>query len=95
MVGIEKDLYREQGLEAHRIAKKAGKHIGRPPYGFGTDNVYLVPNENFGAARRAIEAVDELNWSVRKASRHTGIPRRTLSSILERKELYSDTEGQI
>ncbi len=76
------------GLKA---AREAGKWTTRPPYGFTTnDEGYLQPNENFGKAVDAIHAVEELDWSHRKASRHTGVSRRTIPNIIERKGLYLD-----
>lgn len=76
------------GLQA---AEAAGKWVGRPPYGFSTDDEgYLQPDENFGNAREAIIAVEEKGWSDRKAARHSGVPRRTVPNVVERKELYLD-----
>lgn len=76
------------GLQA---AEAAGKWVGRPPYGFSTDEEgYLQPDENFGNAREAIIAVEEKGWSDRKAARHSGVPRRTVPNVVERKELYLD-----
>jgi hypothetical protein len=36
--------------------------------------------------------VDELGWSDRKAARHTGVPRRTIPNVVERKDLYLSEE---
>lgn len=70
-------------------AEAAGKWVGRPPYGFSTDDDgYLQPNENFANAREAIIGVEENGWSDRKAARHSGVPRRTVPNVVERKELY-------
>jgi DNA invertase Pin-like site-specific DNA recombinase len=75
-------------------AEAAGKWVGRPPYGFSTDDDgYLQPNENFGNARDAIIAVEEKGWSDRKASRHSGVPRRTVPNVVERQELYLEEYG--
>ena len=90
---LEAEMLKQRTVEGLRAAESAGKHIGRPPYGFETDDDgYLIPSEEYPAARDAIEAVEELGWSVRKAARHTGIPRRTVSNILERRSLYRDVE---
>jgi lambda repressor-like predicted transcriptional regulator len=35
-----------------------------------------------------IEAVEDLGWSKRKTARHTGVSRRTVARILDRRELY-------
>ena len=80
---LEGEMLQQRTVEGLRAAENAGKHIGRPPYGFETnDEGYLVPNEDFTQARNAIEAVDELDWSKRKAARHTGVSRRTLANHL-------------
>lgn len=90
---LEAEMFKQRTVEGLRAAESAGKHVGRPPYGFETDeDGYLVPNEQYSQARDAIEAIDELGWSVRKAARHTGVPRRTLPNVLERKELYLSDE---
>lgn len=76
-----------------RAAEAAGKWVGRPPYGFSTDeDGYLQPNKNFSNAREAIIGVEENDWSDRKASRHSGVPRRTVPNLIERKELYLDRD---
>lgn len=70
-------------------AEAARKWVGRSPYGFSADNDgHLQPNENFANARRAIIGVEEKRWSDRKASRHSGVPRRTVPNVVERKEPY-------
>ncbi|ELZ93566.1 recombinase family protein [Haloferax volcanii] len=74
------------GVEA---AKNAGKHTGRPPFGFDTDSDgYLVPNDDYDRALAAIELVEEDDESIRAASRHTGIARATIRNILDREDLY-------
>lgn len=91
---VEVENLRENTIAGLRAAQAAGKHVGRPPYGFTTgDDGYLQPNENFGKAVDAIEAVETLGWSHRKASRHTGVPRKTIVSILDRKEMYLEVEA--
>lgn len=86
---LEAKKIRENTIAGLRAAEAAGKWTSRPPYGFTTDDDgYLQPTEEFGSAVEAIEAVEELGWSHRKAARHTGVPRRTVPNILERKELY-------
>lgn len=86
---LEAELTRERVLEGLRAAEAAGKWTKRPPYGFTTDDEgYLQPSEDFQQAVRAILAVEEQGWSHRKASRHTGVPRRTVPNLLDRKALY-------
>jgi len=80
---------KDNTMQGLRAAEAAGKWIGAPPYGFTTDDDgYLQPTEKFHNALEAIRAVDEAGWSHRKASRHTGVPRRTVPNLLERRELY-------
>lgn len=93
---IKAKKVKENTIEGLRAAEAAGKWAGRPPYGFTTDDDgYLHPNENFGNARDAIEAVEELGWSDRKAARHSGVPRRTVPRVLERKDLYLNHESDV
>jgi len=87
---LEAKKIKENTIAGLRAAEAAGKWTSRPPYGFTTDDGgYLQPTEEFGKALDAIEAVDELGWSHRKAARHSGVPRRTIPNILERKGLYA------
>lgn len=87
---LEAKKIKENTIAGLRAAEAAGKWTSRPPYGFTTDDDgYLQPTEGFGKALDAIEAVEELGWSHRKAARHSGVPRRTIPNILERKELYA------
>ena len=86
---LEAEMIRERAIEGLRAAEEAGKWTTRPPYGFTTDDDgYLAPSEDFDKAVRAILAVEEEDMSHRKASRHSGVPRRTIPAILERKDLY-------
>jgi len=86
---LEAKKIKENTIEGLRAAEAEGKWLGRPPYGFSTDDDgYLQPNENYSNAIQAIEGVEELDWSHRKAARHSGVPRRTVPNLLERKELY-------
>lgn len=88
---LEAKKIRENTIEGLRAAEKAGKWTSRPPYGFTTDDDgYLQPTDEFGNAVRAIRAVEDEGMSHRKASRHTGVPRRTIPNLLDRKELYLD-----
>ena len=90
---LEAKKIRENTIEGLRAAEAEGKWVGHPPYGFTTDDDgYLQPNDNFGNAVEAIYAADELGWSDRKAARHTGVPRRTVPNVLERKNLYLSEE---
>ena len=93
---VEAKQIKERTIEGLRAAEAAGKWTTRPPYGFTTDDDgYLQPNGNFDKAIRAIESVEELDWSHRKAARHSGVPRRTVPNILERKDLYLQEVGDV
>lgn len=90
---IKAKKVKQNTVEGLRAAEAAGKWTTRPPYGFTTDDDgYLQPTEDFQKAVRAIRAVEEEGWSHRKASRHTGVPRRTIPNLIEREELYLDFE---
>ncbi len=80
------------GVEA---AKSAGKHTGRPPYGFSTNSDgYLAPEpDDYDKAITVIEMVNQDGESIRAASRHTGVARSTIRNILDRKNLYLDDES--
>jgi DNA invertase Pin-like site-specific DNA recombinase len=86
---LEADMIKQRVVEGLRAAEDAGKWTTRPPYGFTTDeDGYLQPTDEFSNAVDAIVAVKDEGWSHRKASRHSGVPRRTIPNVLERKELY-------
>lgn len=88
---LEADMIRQRVLDGLRAAEKAGKWTSRPPFGFTTsEDGFLQPTDDFDRAVQAIMAVEEKGWSHRKASRHTGVPRRTIPALLERKEMYLD-----
>jgi DNA invertase Pin-like site-specific DNA recombinase len=92
---LEAEKIRENTLQGLRAAEKAGKWIGRPPFGFTTDDDgYLQPTDEFGDAVRAIRGVQDHDWSHRKAARHTGVPRRTVPNLLENADLYLEKTEQ-
>lgn len=93
---LEAKKIQENTRAGLRAAEAAGKWVGRPPYGFSTDDDgYLQPNENFSKARDAIIGVEEEDWSHRKASRHSGVPRRTVPNLLDRKDLYLEHASSV
>lgn len=91
---LEAKKIKENTIAGLRAAEEAGKWTTRPPYGFTTDDDgYLQPNEKFDNAIRAIRAVEDEDWSHRKTARHSGVPRRTIPNLLDRKDLYlAETE---
>jgi DNA invertase Pin-like site-specific DNA recombinase len=91
---LEAEKLRQNTIAGLRAAEAAGKWTTRPPYGFTTDDDgYLVPDETFDNAVAAIYAVEALGWSHRKAARHSGVPRRTVPSVLDRREQYIPEGG--
>jgi DNA invertase Pin-like site-specific DNA recombinase len=90
---LEAEKLRQNTIAGLRAAEAAGKWTTRPPYGFTTDDDgYLVPDETFDNAVAAIYAVEALGWSHRKAARHSGVPRRTVPSVLDRRDRYLQSE---
>jgi len=88
---LEAKKIKENTKAGLRAAEEQGKWTKRPPYGFTTDDDgYLQPNDDFGKARRAIIAVEEEGHSHRQASKRTGVSRRTIPRLLERKTMYFD-----
>jgi DNA invertase Pin-like site-specific DNA recombinase len=86
---LEADLNKERTMAGLAAAKEAGKHTGRPPFGFDTDDEgYLVPNEYFDTARAVIERIVEDDASVRSTARAAGVARSTVRNIVDRKDLY-------
>jgi len=86
---LEAKKLRENQQAAMQAAREQGKWPTRPPYGFTTnDDGYLVATDDYRKALAAIYAVEIMDWSQRKASRYSGVARRTIPNILDRKELY-------
>lgn len=89
---LEAKMTKQRTMAGLAAAQAAGKHTGRPPYGFDTDDEgYLIPNDNFDAARAVIDRI-EAGESVRSTARHAGIARSTVRNITDRKDLYRETE---
>jgi DNA invertase Pin-like site-specific DNA recombinase len=89
---LEAKLNKERTMAGLAAAKAAGKHTGRPPFGFDTDeDGFLVPNDDFDTAVSVIEMIDR-DESVRSTARAAGIARSTVRAILDRREMYVETE---
>lgn len=85
---LERDMLRERTRSGIEAAQKAGKHTGRPPYGFTTNSEgYLQPDENYDTAVVALEKLDA-GESKRSVANATGISRRTLGRLEENREMY-------
>jgi len=86
---LEAKLNKERTMAGLSAAQEAGKHTGRPPYGFDTDDDgYLVPNQNFDTALAIIERVEDDSESIRSTAKHADVSRPTVRSIVDRKEFY-------
>lgn len=84
---LEADMIRERTRSGIEAAKQAGKHTGRPPYGFDVVNGYLSPNEDYDVAAEIIERIEK-GESKRSTARFAGVSRATIDRILDRKQLY-------
>lgn len=92
---LEAKLNKERTMAGLAAAKAAGKHTGRPPFGFDTDeDGYLVPNDDFDTALAVIEMV-ERDESIRSTARAAGIARSTVRSIADRRDLYAKSENSV
>lgn len=86
---LEAKLNKERTMAGLAAAQAAGKHTGRPPFGFDTDDEgYLVPNDDFDTALGVIERVEDRDESVRSTARHADIARSTVRNVLDRQDLY-------
>jgi len=86
---LEAKLNKERTMAGLAAAQAAGKHTGRPPFGFDTDDDgYLVPNQDFDTALAVIERIEDEDQSIRSTAKHAGVSRATIRNIVDRKELY-------
>ncbi|WP_227130944.1 recombinase family protein [Halorubellus salinus] len=86
---IEHEMIKQRTLDGLRAAEEAGKRIGRPIYGFTSEDGNLRPDdEEYEKAVQAIIAKEELGWSDRRIQRQIGVPRRTVPSVVERRDIY-------
>lgn len=86
---IEHEMIKQRTIDGLRAAEEAGKRIGRPIYGFTSEDGSLRPDdEEYEKAVQAIVAKEELDWSDRRIQRQIGVPRRTVPRVVERQEIY-------
>lgn len=88
---LEADMIRERTRSGIQAAKQAGKHTGRPPFGFDVNDGYLTPNENYDTAVEVLERIAK-GESKRSTARFAGVSRSTVSRICDRAALYRDDE---
>ncbi|MDS0297539.1 recombinase family protein [Halogeometricum sp. S1BR25-6] len=102
LMEFELQMIRERVQSGVNRAIEAGKWVGRPPYGFVTDNDgYLVIDmENYLAMQMAVETV-LLNpeQSVNSIARAYGVPQSSLDRIYKDEErrklyLYGDSDDE-
>lgn len=86
---IEASVSAERTREGIHAAKASGKHVGRPPYGFDSENGRLIPNDDFNTALLVIERLRD-GKSKRSTAKLAGITRTTVQNILDRSELYGN-----
>ena len=86
---LEADMIRERTRSGIEAAKAAGKHTGRPPFGFDVNKGYLTPNEDYDTAVEILERIEK-GESKRSVARFAGVARSTVGRILERSDLYRD-----
>ena len=86
---LEADMIRERTRSGIEAAKSAGKHTGRPPFGFDVVNGYLSPNEDYDTAVEVLDRIEK-GESKRSTARYAGVSRSTVGRILERAELYQE-----
>ena len=86
---IEASVSTERTREGIHAAKASGKHVGRPPYGFDSENGRLVPNDDFNTALLVIERLRD-GKSKRSTAKLAGITRTTVQNIVDRSALYAE-----
>ena len=86
---LEADMIRERTRSGIEAAKSAGKHTGRPPFGFDVNEGYLTPNEDYDTAVEILERIEK-GESKRSVARFAGVARSTVGRILDRADLYRE-----
>ena len=86
---LEADMIRERTRSGIEAAKAAGKHTGRPPFGFDVNDGYLTPNGDYDTAVEILKRIEK-GESKRSVARFAGVSRSTVGRILDRAELYRD-----
>ena len=85
---LEAEIKRKNTREGIAAAREAGKWHGRPPFGFDVgDEGYLVPNDDYDVAVAILDELDA-GEGKRALARSTGVPRSTINSIEDNRDLY-------
>lgn len=87
---LEADMIRERSRSGIEAAKRAGKHVGRPPFSFDVNgDGYLSPNENYDMAVEILERIEK-GESKRSTARYADVARSTVGRIVDRADLYRE-----
>lgn len=97
MMEFEREMIRERVQSGVNRAIDEGKWVGRPPYGFTTDDDgYLqMKSEDYLAMQQAVERVVLTDESVNSTATAFGVPASSLHTIVndeEKVELYLSGE---
>lgn len=86
---MERELTVQRITEGIKARQEAGKHVGRPPLGFNSDDGELVRADNYDEVRTVLKMVDENELSKRAAADEIDSSRSTILRALDRKEMYN------
>lgn len=87
---LKASMNSERTKEGIALAQESGTHVGRPPFGFDSDeNGGIIPNEDFETALTIIDRI-EAGASKRSTAREADTTRATVGNIIDRKQLYFD-----
>lgn len=102
MMEFEREMIRERVQSGVNKAIREGKWVGRPPYGFTTNEEgYLqIKAEDYLAMQQAVErALSDTDETINKIATSFGVPQSSLDRIVKDEEkrklyLYGETEEE-
>jgi len=102
MMEFEREMIRERVQSGVNQAIEKGKWVGRPPYGFTTndDGYVQIKAEDYLAMQQAVErALSNTDESINKIATSFGVPQSSLDRIVKDEEkrklyLYGETEEE-